>query len=496
MIKRFFTEIENKFNQFKLSKTYQRIGQFLNLFKGEYRNVAIGGIIMFLILICCFCNLATPSNKPDIAPVPTYSITDVAATIYAEIDLRTQIAATIISGIEQTQQAISTPTITITRTATLFPTKVQSNDSLIVSFIDVGQGDAILIRSPEGLFGLIDGGEADSGIVQYLQSQGVHNLDLVVATHPHSDHIGGLIAVLNTFPTARVVTNGEMHTTATYENFLDAIATSKAEYIEVVRGNTINLGSLSFAVLNPGRIVEGDLNRNSIVLRMAYGNTTFLFMGDANNDTEAEIIAAGLPLSADILKVGHHGSSTSTGSAFLAAVHPAVAVYSAGKGNSYGHPSAETLARLGGAGVNVFGTDVNGTIVFLVDGTGYSVQSAKQGQAQAPPTAPITVISETQAAPSGDISINVVSLASPISAGSTATLTIQTVPDAACFITVYYKSGASQSAGLGPQTADASGQATWSWKVGSRTTPGVWKIVVQSGLGGKTATLEIPFEVQ
>ena len=493
MIKRFFTEIENRFNQFKHSKTYQRIDQFWNLSKGEYRKVAIGGIIIFLIIICCFCNLVTSSNKPDTAPVQTYSITDVAATIYAEIDLKTQIAATIISGIEQTQQAISTPTIAITSTATVFPTEVQSNGSLIVSFIDVGQGDAILIRSPEGLSGLIDGGEADSGIVQYLQSQGVQNLDLVVATHPHSDHIGGLIAVINTFPTARVVTNGEMHTTATYENFLDAIAASQAEYIEVVRGNTLNLGSLSFAVLNPGNIVEGDLNRNSIVLRMTYGNTTFLFMSDANNDTEAEMIAAGLPLSADILKVGHHGSSTSTSAALIAVVHPAVAVYSAGKGNSYGHPSADTLGRLGGAGVNVLGTDVNGTIDFLVVGDGYSVQTAKQGQAQVPLIAPITA---TPAAPSGDISINVVSLTSPISAGSTATLTIQAAPSAACLITVYYKSGASQAAGLGPQTADASGQATWSWKVGSRTTPGVWKIVVQSELGGKTSAINIPFEVQ
>ena len=143
------------------------------------------------------------------------------------------------------------------------------------------------------------------------------------------------------------------------ENFLDAIAASQAEYIEVVRGNTLKLGSLTLDVLNPGRFVEGDLNRNSVVLCMAYGNTTFMFTGDANNNTEAEMITAGLPLSADILKVGHHGSSTSTGAAFLAAVHPAVALYMAGKGNSYGHPSTDTLAVLGGAGVNVLGMDVN-----------------------------------------------------------------------------------------------------------------------------------------
>jgi len=171
----------------------------------------------------------------------------------------------------------------------------------------------------------------------------------------------------------------------------------------------------------------------------------------------------------------------------------------AGKGNSYGHPSVETLTRLSGVGVNVLGTDVNGTIVFLVDGAGYSVQSAKQGQAQAPSVAPITeptAILVTQATPSGDILISMVSLTSPIYPGSTATLIIQTVPGANCSITVYYKSGASQAAGLGPQTADASGQVTWSWNVGSRTAKGIWKIVVQFELGGKTTKLEIPFEVQ
>jgi hypothetical protein len=236
------------------------------------------------------------------------------------------------------------------------------------------------------------------------------------------------------------------------------------------------------------------MNRNSLVLRMTYGKTTFLFTGDANNDAEAEMIAPGLPLSADILKVGHHGSSTSTSAVFLEAVHPAVAVYMAGKGNMYGHPRPDTIARLENAGVTVYGTDFYGTIVFLVDENGYTIQVSKQGQA--PTDTPIPVISDTQAAPSGDVSISVVSLTSPISAGSIATLTIQTVPGADCIITAYFKSGPSQAAGLGPQTADASGQVTWSWKVGSRTTPGMWKIVVQSQLGGKTATLTIPFEVK
>ena len=494
MIQRFFTEIEDKFNEFKLSKTYQSADQFWNIFRGKYKIIAIGGTAIFFIIICCLCSLIITPNKSDLTQIPTYSVTDVTATKYTEIDISTQIAAAIIAGIEQTQQAISTPTIAVTSTIAVFPTEVQSNDNLKVSFIDVGQGDAILIRSPEGLFGLIDGGEQDSGVVDYLHSQGVQSLDLVVATHPHSDHIGGLIEVLNTFSTARVVTNGEMHTTLIYESFLDAIATSKAEYIEVARGESVYLGSLNLEVLNPGPIIKGDQNRNSIVLRLAYGSTTILFTGDASKDTEAEMIAAGLPLGADILKVGHHGSNTATSSEFVAIVQPAVAVYSAGKGNNYGHPNPDMLARLSGAGAQIFGTDVNGTIIFDIYETGYSVQTTKEGLV-VPITDPYT-IPDSQAGLQEEISISVVSLNSPIPAGSNAKLTIQTVPGAVCSITVYYKSGPSSAAGLGSQTADASGQATWSWKVGSRTTPGIWEIVVQSNLNNKSANISIPFEVK
>ena len=494
LIQRFINEIEDKFNEFKLTKTYHALDPFWNIFRGKYRKIAIGGTAIFLVMICCLCNLITSPNKSDLTQVPTYSTTDVAATIYAEIDISTQIAATIIAGVEQTQQAISTPTIAVTSTITVSPTKVQSNDNLKISFIDVGQGDAILIRSPEGLFGLIDGGEQDSGVVEYLQDQGIQSLDLVVATHPHSDHIGGLIEVLNTFPIARVVTNGEMHTTLIYESFLDAIATSKAEYIEVTRGESVYLGSLNLEVLNPGLIIEGDQNRNSIVLSLTYGNTTSLFTGDATKDTEAEMIAAGLLLEADILKVGHHGSNSATSSEFVALVQPEVAVYSAGKGNSYGHPNPDTLARLSDAGAQVFGTDVNGTIIFEIDETGYSIQTTKEGLAV--PIADPNTIPDSQADLQEEISISVVSLNSPISAGNNAKLTIQTVPGAVCSITVYYKSGPSSAAGLGSQTADASGQATWSWKVGSRTTPGMWEIVVQSNLNNKSASISIPFEVK
>ena len=155
-------------------------------------------------------------------------------------------------------QATETLAPQTTNTPTQQPTSTSTQEStpgitqpLQVHYIDVGQGDAILIIAPDGQTMLIDGGETNTGIVQYLQSKGIQHLNLVVATHPHSDHIGGLVQVLNAIPVDKVITNGQSHTTSVYENFLDAIASAKAEYVEVKRGDTITLGSLVFNVLNP-----------------------------------------------------------------------------------------------------------------------------------------------------------------------------------------------------------------------------------------------------
>jgi competence protein ComEC len=490
MIRNFVSEGSRIIEEIKLSSSYQKAIEFWKSSSLKFKKTVIIGIVLFLIIICCFCSLISPSNNSNPPQSPTVSITDVAATIYSEIDLRTQIAATIYAELDKTQQPLSTPTIEEKYTATPSPTQTTSDRKLIVSFIDVGQGDAILVRSPEGLFALIDGGEQGSGVVDYLHNQGVQNLDLIIATHPHSDHIGGLVDVLKTFPTSRVITNGELHTTIVYENFLDAIALSQADYFEVTRGNSIQIGSLTMEVLNPENVVEGGLNENSIVLRLDYEGTTFLFTGDASKDNEAEMTSAGLLTKADILKVGHHGSDASTSAEFLSFVQPAVAIYSAGKGNNYGHPVSDTLKRIENSGARIYGTDINGTIVVEVDETGYSIQPEKE-EIVAPVEAP-DLLSDAQE----DITINVISLTSPINAGSNASLNIQTLPGANCSITVYYKSGASQAAGLGSQVANSSGKASWSWKVGSRTSPGIWEIIVQSNLNDKSVSISIPFEVK
>jgi competence protein ComEC len=256
------------------------------------------------------------------------------------------------------------------------PQVVQREAPLQVHFIDVGQGDAVLIISPQGKAALIDGGEARSGALQYLRGQGVRQLDLVVATHPHDDHIGGLPEILSAIPTLRVATNGQLSSTISYEKLLDAVIDNKAEYLEVKRGDRLSFGDLSFDVLHPGQTLEDNPNNNSIVLRLEYGRISLLFTGDAEKDAEHSMIASQQKLKATILKVGHHGSRLSTSPEFLDLVEPEAAVYFAKTGNLYEHPHPETLAALREKGVIVFGTDVNGTIELTTDGETYKISDS------------------------------------------------------------------------------------------------------------------------
>ncbi len=273
-------------------------------------------------------------------------------------------------------------------------------------------------------------------------------------------------------------------------------------------------GGLTFVVLAPASL-GASLNNGSIVLRLVHGSIAFLLTGDIEKAAEAELLASGADVTARVLKVAHHASNSSTSASFLQRVKPDVAVYCAGAGNSYGHPHAETINALASAGVQTYGTDVNGTVVVVSDGQTYEVLAERQGEPRAPPTSkpastatvkPTAVpVAQPTAAPQptavppppvSGLGIEVMSLTSPINAGAYATLTIRTAPGAACTITVYYKSGASEAAGLGPQNADGNGTATWQWKVGTRTTPGTWRIVVTASAGGQNARIEIPFEVR
>ncbi|WP_342686137.1 MULTISPECIES: MBL fold metallo-hydrolase [unclassified Methanoculleus] len=241
---------------------------------------------------------------------------------------------------------------------------------LVVHFIDVGQGDSILLEFRDKTL-LIDAGEREMGehVVAYLESQNVERLDAVVATHAHSDHVGGLAEVISAYPVGLFVDAGQPHPTATYENLLALIEERKVPYTVAERGQTISLDpDLEIRVLNPASEPLGDPNEDSIVLKATYGEISYLFMGDAGEPAEECLIGAGLDLDTDVLKVGHHASRYASSAEFLAAASPAVSVITVGAGNDYGHPHEETLERLEAAGSRIYRTDRDGTVVVSTDG--------------------------------------------------------------------------------------------------------------------------------
>ena len=246
---------------------------------------------------------------------------------------------------------------------------IQAEDVLLrVDFLNVGQADCALL-STNGHYMVIDGGnngDADT-ILSYLEGQGVEKLDAVVGTHPHEDHIGSLDAIINHFDVDAVYMPKIMHTSKTFEDVLDAVANKGLKIKSPSPGDTIDFNGLEIEVLGPQREYK-DFNNNSIVLKVNAGETAFLFTGDAEETAEKDILQADYDLQADVLKVGHHGSSTSSSQAFLQAVKPKYAVISVGVGNSYHHPEEEALQRLQSIGAEIYRTDLQGNIVCTTDG--------------------------------------------------------------------------------------------------------------------------------
>lgn len=255
-----------------------------------------------------------------------------------------------------------------------------ASGTLEVYFFDVGQGDSELIRLPGGENILIDAGTSstEDELVGELRSLGAETLDLVVATHPHADHIGGMAAVIDAFDVRQVVmpriSESDTPTTKTYENLLQSIADKGLTITPAEPGDELlSSGGAVLTVLAPNGEDYGDLNNYSVVLRLTYGEDSFLFTGDAEEASEEEMLSLDWPLTATVLKCGHHGSETSTSPAFLDAVSPQYAVISCGVDNDYGHPDAVTLEKLEAAGAEVFRTDLQGSILASTDGSGVTM---------------------------------------------------------------------------------------------------------------------------
>ncbi|MGS0765335.1 MBL fold metallo-hydrolase [Syntrophomonas curvata] len=257
-----------------------------------------------------------------------------------------------------------------------------SDGKLEVFFIDCGQGDAILARSPQGQYMLIDGGMREEGenVASFLRDQGVKQLAVVVGTHPHSDHIGGLAGIIDAFPVEKVYLPQVTHNTEAFAALLDAVKGQDLKISTARQGVEIPLEGVKVSFLAPVGDSYDELNNYSAVLRVEYGRNSFIFTGDAEELSESEMLASNQQLEADVLKVGHHGSSSSTGSKFLRAVAPQYAVIMCGAGNDYGHPHQETLTALGDAGAEVYRTDLNGTIIMTSDGRSINVESVGKKQ--------------------------------------------------------------------------------------------------------------------
>ena len=242
--------------------------------------------------------------------------------------------------------------------------------TLAVHFIDVGQGDATFIDLGETEI-LIDTGKRGAGVANYIEDYVDGELEAFIPTHPDADHIGEADVVFDRFDVLKTYDSGDTKTTQTYVRYEEALEDEGTKYYQPKRGETISVNSLEFMVINPEEDSNDDYNNNSVALYLKYGDVDFIFMADCEEEVEDEILEeyTFAPFEIDFLKAGHHGSRTSSSFKFMDNVTPTYVIYSAGEGNSYGHPHQEAVEAWESVGAVIYGTDINGTVVVTTDGT-------------------------------------------------------------------------------------------------------------------------------
>ena len=371
---------------------------FCRITTGFFRVLAL--FLALLLLTACGASETQLQNTTPTASQTAPSVTE--ATINPNLppqqDPHDEPVTEPVTPPTTTQPTVTEPvqpTVTIPTTTTVPPVTVPpvteppvtqntviqpAGSSFAIHFIDVGQADAALILC-DGQAMLIDGGNADDSSLMYtyLSRLGITYLDYVIGTHAHEDHIGGIAGALNYATTGQVFCPVTSYTTRAFSNFAKAVQNQGRSITVPSVGDRFNLGSASCMVL--GVNSTDDTNESSIVLKITYGNTSFLFTGDAEREAENMILNRGYDLRSDVLKVGHHGSASSTGYYWLRQIAPKYAVISVGKGNSYGHPTETVLSRLRDADVTTYRTDLQGDIICTSDGQTVTFQVSKNQSA-------------------------------------------------------------------------------------------------------------------
>ena len=353
-----------------------------------------------------------------------------------------------------------------------------NGDTLRVNYIDVGQGDSIFIQLPNKETMLIDAGEAyeSDSVINYLNNLGIKKIDYVVGTHPHTDHIGGLEEVINTFDIGSIYMPRASSTSKTYLDLLTAIS-NKGLKVKTAKSEVVVLDddNLKLEFIAPNSDNYSELNNYSAVLKLTYLDNTFLFMGDAETLSENEVTC---DVEADVIKVGHHGSDSSSGIEFVKKVSPEYAIIMVGEGNSYNHPYQSIIDRYESVGAKVLRTDLDGNIVCDSDGVDVTCSGDKDSSSN----------SSSSAAASN---INLVSLTSPISRGSDVTVSIKGLPNTTYDIDVIYSSGESKASGLEDKTSDSEGDVSWTFKVSSNVKPGTYEVKITDGEDSASYSLEV-----
>lgn len=252
---------------------------------------------------------------------------------------------------------------------------LESPHNLVIHFFDVGQGDGMFFELPNHVQVLIDGGPG-SGMLSKLGSVMPfwdRTIDLVILTHPHADHVDGLIDVLKRYDVGMVIESGSFYPTPDYDEWNTLVKQKHIPVVYARRGQSVALSNISkLDILYPQKEIIGkrftNIHDGMVVSKLSYGSTTILFTGDAERPIEYELIASGIPIAVDILKIGHHGSKTSTTQNFLDAVHPRFAVISVGRKNRYGHPHTDVVDRIKASGIDLFRTDIHRDIEFMSNG--------------------------------------------------------------------------------------------------------------------------------